>query len=99
MHTVSISKTASGRKLPRLPPHILEHHRQVLATIMKKRMTIEQWRRNVNMTEKSSESSTASKPPPSYQSRLTQEFSELQSALPTRLRPLTSDRVAIMANG
>ncbi|KAF9029523.1 hypothetical protein BDZ89DRAFT_1065309 [Hymenopellis radicata] len=91
----SASASASRRAHPHLPHHVLEHHRKVLATILKKRLAIEQWRRHVRneMTP-----STEPHARPTYQNRLSQEFSELRSALPARLQPATSDRVTIMSN-
>ncbi len=90
------SASASRRAHPHLPHHVLEHHRKVLATILKKRLAIEQWRRHVRneMTP-----STEPHARPTYQNRLSQEFTELRSALPARLQPATSDRVATMSNG
>ncbi|KAF8916652.1 hypothetical protein CPB85DRAFT_1288956, partial [Mucidula mucida] len=87
--------SASRRAHPHLPHHVLEHHRKVLATILKKRLAIEQWRRHVRneMTP-----STEPHARPTYQNRLSQEFTELRSALPARLQPATSDRVATMSN-
>lgn len=98
MRSSSTLKSASAprRAHPNLPPHVLEHHRKVLATILKKRLVIEQWRRHVG----SEVAPTASpKARPTYQARLNQEFAELRAALPDRLKPAAHDRPAIMANG
>lgn len=92
----SVKNTSSRPTHPHLPPHVLEHHRKVLATILKKRLAIEQWRRQVRNEVTPS---TSPKARPTYQNRLSQEFSDLRAALPERLQVGGHDRMSIMANG